>query len=103
MGPCHRGRRGRHGCRCCDEAPAGSNARAATAAAGASPSPARRAQCATAPPRSRFQDPLRVDSAARGSASLRAGAGRELTCQSRLTKPIRTGAFGPSPKYYPIG
>lgn len=73
------------------------------AAAGASLSPARRAQCATAPPRSRFQDPLRVDSAARGSASLRAGAGRGLTCQSCSIKPIRMKASSPGPKHRPIG
>lgn len=75
----------------------------AAAAAGASPPPARRAQCATAPPRSRFQDPLRVDSAARGSASLRAGARRGLTCQSRFIKPIRAVAAGPGPRQRPIG
>lgn len=78
-------------------------ASAAAAAAGASPPPARRAQCATAPPRSRFQDPLRVDSAARGSASLQAGAGRELTCQSRFIEPIRAVAAGPGPRHRPIG
>lgn len=71
--------------------------------AGASPSPARCAQCATAPPRSRFQDPLRVDSAARGSASLRAGAGRRFTCQSRVTKPIIAVVVGPGPRQAPIG
>ncbi|KAK2119989.1 hypothetical protein P7K49_001375, partial [Saguinus oedipus] len=48
---------------------------AAAGTAGASPPPARRAQCATAPPRSRFQDPLRVDSAARGSAPSGRGRG----------------------------
>lgn len=78
---------------------------ARAAAAGASPPPARRAQCATAPPRSRFQDLLRVDSAARGSASLRAGAGagRRLTCQSRFMKPIRAAVAGPGPRHRPIG
>jgi hypothetical protein len=80
-----------------------STTRAAAVAAGASPPPAPRAQCATAPPRSRFQDPLRVDSAARGSASLRAGAGRGLTCQSRFIKPIRTAVAGPGPNHRPIG
>lgn len=77
----------------------------AAAASSASPPPARRAQCATAPPRSRFQDPLRVDSAARGSASLRAGAGagRGLSCQSRFIKPIRAVAAGSDPRHRRIG
>lgn len=72
-------------------------------ATGASPPPARCAQCATAPPQSRFQDPLRVDSAARGSASLRAGARRGLTCQSCPIQPIRMALSSPGAKHYPIG